>query len=184
MIYSGLPKGSSLSPLLFNIYISSVSRELEEANVLHLIYADDIVLFCSHTNINIATNFLKNSLNILNNSLNSIQLSVSPAKSNVIIFTRKRRYETPHFFLGGVPIPIVPRDKYLGLILDSELRLKSHILYITSFVSKWSNLLRSLASSWWGSHPKPILQIYKAIIRAQIEYGRFLFSSASLSNLK
>jgi len=133
---------------------------MEEANVPHFIYADDIVVFQSHKDINLATDLLNNSLNILNNSLNSIHLSVFYTKLKVVIFTRKRRYEIPSFSLGNVHLPIVPKAKYLGLILDSDLRWKSHILYITSFVSKWANLLRSLAGSWWGSHPTSLLQIY------------------------
>jgi len=89
--YMGLPQGSSLSPLLFNIYISFVSRALEKANVPHLIYADDIVVFQSHKNINLVTGLLNNSLYIYiyNNSLNFIHLLVSYTKSKVVIFTRK-----------------------------------------------------------------------------------------------
>jgi len=120
--YTDLPRGSSLSPLFFNFYISVVTLALEATNVPHLIYANDIVIFNSHKDLSFAINFLNNSLVTLNNSLNSVHLSVFPTKFKVVIFTRKLLYDFPDFFLGYDQIPIVPKTTYLGLILDSDLR--------------------------------------------------------------
>jgi hypothetical protein len=43
-------------------------------------------------------------------------------------------------------------------------------------------LLRALAGTWWGAHPSSLLLVYKSIIRSKVDYGSFLFSSASRSH--
>lgn len=68
----------------------------------------------------------------------------------------------------------------MGLIFESNLRWKAHLCHLSTIVFKWSNLLRSLAGSWWGSHPSSMLQIYKSVIRPKVEFGCFLFGSAAL----
>lgn len=50
----------------------------------------------------------------------------------MIIFTRKRRYDTLSFSMNGDPIPTVPVVTYLGLVLDSNL----HLNYVSPFAAK------------------------------------------------
>jgi len=52
---------------------------------------------------------------------------------------------------------------------------------LTAFVSRWSNFLRTVTGTWWGSHPSSLLSIYLPIIRSKLDYSCFLFGSASYS---
>jgi hypothetical protein len=110
-------------------------------------YADDLVIFQSHKDLNQASFLLNHALSILANNLNKLHFSVATQKCKVVIFTRKRRFVSPQFLLDGDLLPVVSEIKYLGLILDSNLRWKAHLFQVTSFAYKWANLLRSLAGS-------------------------------------
>ncbi|XP_050525071.1 uncharacterized protein LOC126896384 [Daktulosphaira vitifoliae] len=59
-----------------------------------------------------------------------------------------------------------------------------HFKYLISSISRWSNLLRSIAGTWWGSHPSSLLLIFKALIRSKVDYGSFLYASASTVHRK
>jgi len=162
--------------------MSTIARALEAENIPYLFYADDIVIFHSHKDLKVATNFLNNSLELTNNYLINLHLFVAPVQCKVVIFTRKHRLDIRLFRIGGATIPVVNQVTYLGLILNLNLRWRSHLNFITSFGTKWSNMLKCISGIWWGSHPVSILTIYKSIIRSKLEFGCPFFRSTASSH--
>jgi len=102
--------------------MSVIALALEEANIPYLMYADDLVIFHSHKDLNQASFLLSHVLSILASKLNKLHFSVATQNCKVVIFTKKRRFVPPQFFLDGDLLPVVSDVKYLGLILDSNLR--------------------------------------------------------------
>ena len=182
--FSGLPQGSCLSPILFNIYMSFIANHLSNLGYKCLIYADDIVVFSSNKYLDLAIASLNRALIELNNMFVELSFSVAYDKCKSVIFTRRRYLDPPNIYFDGFLLPFVDNATYLGIILDPKLRWLPHIVSLVSFGSRWANFLRAVTGTWWGSHPTTLLLIYKSIIRSKLEYGCFLFSSASSSNLK
>lgn len=146
MPYTTVLKSNYLKRFLWIIsghYISVVVRVLEEADISYLMHADDIVLFHTHKDINISSELLNNSIVVFNNKLDSLHLSVAAQKCKVVIFTRKRSFVAPIFQIEGAQLPLDTQVTFLGLLLESDLRWWAYILHISSFVSRWSKLLRS-----------------------------------------
>lgn len=180
--YRGLPQGSCLSPILFNVYMTPISKSLSSHDYSCLFYADDIVVFSVNKSLNHAIFRLNSALNSLNNKLSSAFFEVAPDKSQLMIFTRKRYAYFPPVYINNKIIVPSNTITYLGLILDQKLRWVPHFNNLKCIISKWSNLLRALAGTWWGAHPSSLLLVYKSIIRSKVDYGSFLFSSASRSH--
>jgi len=129
LTHRGFPQGSCLSPLLFNIYISSISHSLISQNFQMLLYADDIVLFFSN-------NFLETSLNILSETLRSHSIAfstiffvTSPKKSSFMIFNRRQIKTYPHIVSGNQIIYSSSSITYLGLKFDHKLKWVLHFQY-------------------------------------------------------
>lgn len=181
--YRGLPQGSCLSPLLFNVYMSPIYSSFKSPFFQTLLYADDIDLFSSNK-------FLGNSINTLNNALKLLSTSLStsfvtiiePAKSNFMIFTGRQITAHPYIILDNQAIHPSSTVTYLGVKLDPKLRWFPHYQYLYGILSRWSNFLPATAGTSWGSHPSCLLKIFNSVIRAKFDYGSFLFSSDSLSH--
>jgi len=182
--YRGLPQGSCLSPLLFNIYMSPICLSLDSPDFRVLLYADDIVLFSSNKSLELSAFTLNNALKQLSISLTTSFFTIAPEKSHFMIFTRRQILAYPNMILNNQVIQPSSTVTYLGLKLDPKLRWVPHFQYLKGIISRWSNFLRATAGTHWGSHPACLLKIFNAVIRSKADYGSFLYSSASLSHRK
>lgn len=173
-IWSGLPQGSVLSPLLFNIYTFNLENCTNSfANLLQ--YADDLVLYKSSSSIHETSAALNSALHYLNSWLEDHHLNLSPSKSRAVVFTRKRNLQTPSLFCNTEIIPVHDTVKFLGVHLDPKLSGAAHFNYVAQKSENCVNILRSLSGVWWGSHPYCQKLLYNAIVRSHLDYGSFIF---------
>jgi RNA-directed DNA polymerase len=111
----GTPQGSPLSPLLSNIVLDELDKELERRGHCYVRYADDVKIFVSSTR---RAEQVKAS--ITGYITNRLKLKVNESKSRVC-----RGYELN--FLGHS----ILKDGSLGLSKESERRLKDKVREIT-----------------------------------------------------
>ncbi|KAJ8914541.1 hypothetical protein NQ315_010005 [Exocentrus adspersus] len=123
----GVPQGSPLSPLLYNIYTNSLQDCCEE-NVKILQYADDIAIIT-------AASDLQQSLNKTNMVLDNVAqflfehgLPLASHKSQAILFQRGGNPNPPgNLQINNETIPWQTEIKYLGVKFDCKLSWKPHI---------------------------------------------------------
>lgn len=48
---------------------------------------------------------------------------------------------------------------------------------LSAFNSRWSNFLKTVTITWWGSHSFCLLSVYRLIICTKLDYGCFPFAS-------
>lgn len=182
-VWKGLPQGSVLSPLLYNIYTYDLETSLKaSANVLQ--YADDLLIYKSGKSIENSCQALTSSLSFLKSWLNRNGLDLSVSKSRVVLFSRKRRPPPIQVKFNNVLIPSSKDVKFLGVVLDSKLTGVSHCEYVTVRCERNLNILRCLSGVWWGAHPYSLKLIYNAIIRSLMDYGTFLLEPGNVAAFK
>lgn len=184
-LWSGLPQGSVLSPLLFNFYTFDLNQCTNPFASL-LQYADDLVIYKSSSCVSEASSSLNSALYYLNTWLENHHLNLSPSKSCGVVFTRKRNVPLPSLICNNEPIPICNSVKFLGVHLDSKMSGVQHFNFILQKSEKCVNIIRSLSGVWWGSHPYCQKLLYNAIIRSHLDYGSFIFEPCNkipLNNL-
>jgi ribonuclease HI len=173
-VWKGLPQGSVMSPLLYNIYTYDLDLSLDKLCCV-LQYADDVVIYCFHKNIADALKLLSEALKLLNNWLNLNDLQLSPLKSQVVIFTNKHKVPFTSISCDNFTIPVTNQVRFLGIIFDRKLSWAPHINSVVAKCETKINPLRALAGVWWGSHPVILKLFYNAFIRSHLDYGSIIF---------
>ena len=124
----GVPQGSILGPLFFIIYVNDIMTLFGRDGPKILLYADDTVLYYSHTDISILGRTLNSGLERIWKWCMSNKLSVNTAKTKYISIDQyKRVNDTAEIKLGGVILERVSNYNYLGVILDDTLSFEKFL---------------------------------------------------------
>jgi hypothetical protein len=129
----GVRQGGILSPVLFNVYIDSLSVKLRSVSsgcyinsvsYNHLIYADDTVLLAPspkalQTLINVCINFAKDHDLVFNTKKTKFMYIKSDNLRNLFV---------PTFYIGETVITMVHDETYLGYILNECFTDDDHMM--------------------------------------------------------
>ena len=179
----GLPQGSPLSPILFNIYTHNLKYAISD-KIEILQYADDIVLLADGAHIPTLVDQMNNSLMSLAEWCEIHNFRISINKTNAVLF-RKGTSKTiiPEIVLNNEVIPRKDKVKYLGIIIHQNLNWKHHIDDVIGKAQKGMNVLRAICGTTWGADPVSLLMMYRGMIRSHLDFGCQLISPSSKDNL-
>ena len=142
-LVSGVPQGSILGPLLFNIFINDIVFFLERSDLGN--YADDNTITAWENSIKELINTLQNESNIAIDWFRENQMIVNPDKFQVIIFHKQGKTIEDNYTLsfGQYQIPSKNSVSLLGIEIDNKLSFKN---YICSLIRKAAGQLNYLIS--------------------------------------
>lgn len=176
-VWKGVPQGSVLSPLLYDVYTRDLDEAVSGCNILQ--YADDLLVYTCHKCIDNAAFSLQSNLDSIHTWLSDQSLSLSPSKCSFLVFSRKRVVPDINIYIDQVVIPKVKEVMFLGKKFDSKLNGVAHINHIVQKCEKSISVLRALSGVWWGAHPSSLRLVYNALIRSILDYGSFLLPPAN-----
>ena len=180
----GVPQGSILSPILFEIKINSIVNELRQ-NIDGSLYVDDfLVCYRSKSNIDTIERQLQLQLNKLKEWADLNGFSFSPTKTVAVHFCRKHTcIREPDLYLDNQRIEVMEKARFLGVIFDKKLNFLAHIKDLKLRCMKALRVMKVLSSKEWGSDSDTLLQVYRTLIRSKLDYGCFIYGSAKPSYL-
>ena len=133
-VYTGVPQGSILGPLLFLIFFNDVHGPLHHCKIIT--YADDTVIFTSASDIDAILSNLSQDLDNLSNWFreNELIFNLKKGKTEVMLFGTSKRLNLFHgrqvnLSVNGSLINTTTYYKYLGVHLDPTLNFAS-LLYV------------------------------------------------------
>lgn len=179
-IHAGVPQGSKISPILFELYVNDIPRHPSTALAL---YADDTAILASSKKIALMNSHLQQHLYLLEDWFTKWRIKVNASKSQAVFFSRSFLIAPPPLHLNGTHIAYSREAKYLGVILDRRLTWKSHFSYAIQKTHFAVNSISSLIYNPNLSIDNKIL-LYKTVIRPILLYAAPVWGCAAPSNLQ
>ena len=172
---NGLPQGSVLSSILFNIY---TNEHPLHNGTRSFIYADDMCVPAQQPSFVEVETTIEESLSKLTQHYRSNNLRATPIKTQVLAFhlRNKEAKRTLNVKWNRTYLENTPHPKYLGVTLDRTLSYKHHIHNTKMKVATRNNLLRKLSSSKWGTNVSTIRTTALALRYSVDEYAPLVWA--------
>lgn len=170
-VTSGVPQGSVLGPLLFNIFINDITADLDPG-IQSLLYADDLKLY-TRVSSYIDCEFLQNNLDKVVTWCRNNRLSLNVGKCHVMTFSLlQNTTEFPYSINGDILTrPQTIRD--LGVIFDHKLSFIEHISHTVS--SAYKSLGFIMRNSRNFNRAETLVLLFNTFVRSRLEYAAVIW---------
>ena len=178
----GVPQGSVLSPVLYNLFIAD-SPTNTTAN--RAFYADDTAFFTSSPYRAEITANLRTTFDTYQDFFRQWKISVNPTKTQAVFFTYRHTREIPRrpLRVRNSYIDWTESAKYLGMYLDKRMTFKTHVEYVLEKTEKALRLLYPLISRKSRLATNIKLLLYKMVLRPIFTYGAPVLSSIAKTHI-
>jgi hypothetical protein len=169
LVTSGVPQGSHLGPLLFNLFINDLPSILLHSDIL--MYADDVKLCLTYSDP--VRNFLQTDLDLMLAWCRHNLLHLNCLKCKVMSFYRGS-YHVTNYTLDLTPLSRITEVNDLGILFDHKLKFDRHIsqtvnkaFRVFGFIKRWAKEFKD---------PYTTKLLYTSLVRPILEYGSCVWS--------
>jgi ribonuclease HI len=193
VLHMGVPQGSVVAPLLFNIITSKVaSCKQEDCDIMA--YADDVAII-HETKIRRMVNLTKDNtslvrskmlfqkqINAVTDFMNTNGFTLAPNKTQLIVITTAN-YNVNHpmlkFKVNDTVVHPQKEVTYLGVTFSDRGTWNSHIKGRVSQASKALGIIKAMSRIPWAAKSDLLVTLVQTLVRSRLLYGIEAFFSTS-----
>jgi len=173
----GVPQGSILGPLLFLVYINDLNFVSKILTLL--MFADDTNIFISGKNLQDIISLTNTELEKINTWFSANLLSLNVKKTNYILFGHKKMPDVD-IFINNQNVIRVNQTKFLGVIIQHNLKWHAHIQLIQNKISKTIGILNKIKNILSTPH---LRLLYQSLIEPYLMYSCMVWATPDRSTL-
>jgi len=181
-VYSGVPQGSVLGPLMFLIYINDINNCSSQLSFR--LFADDTNVFAEHENLNNLEQLMNCELEKLSDWIKANKLSLNAKKSKFMVVTSNKKQGKIQNFtvrIDNNTLDHVNAIKFLGVHIDNNLTWKDHINIICKKISKNIGAISKLRHY---VDLDTLRVVYYSLVYPYLQYGALIWGNTYKSRLK
>lgn len=163
---SGVPQGSHIGPLLFNVFINDIAPCIRSSELL--LFADDLKMYkvISDPNDCIA---LQEDIHRFEAWCRCNGMHINSSKCSLMVFSRRTVKTNFQYLINGATLPAVVNVRDLGVVLDDKLSLSSHITSIIGKSLRMLGFIKRNSSDFVTVRSIKIL--YCSLVRSLLDYA-------------
>ena len=174
---NGVPQGSVLAPLLFNIYTSDLPATISRKYA----YADDLAIMHVDGDWLAVEGALSKDMATLGEYLQTWKLKICTTNTMSAVFhlNNKEAKRELKVNFNNETLPFCSEPKYLGVTLDRSLTYRRHLKSLCKKLTSHVALLRQLAGSGWGAGATTLRTATLALVHSTAYYCALLWCSSA-----
>lgn len=170
-VLSGVPQGSHIGPLLFNIFVNDMIDVIKYSKVY--LYADDLKLVKVIGEIQDSAH-LQSDVDSLSEWSVRNNMSLNVDKCFHIKFTRKHNMLQTCYYINGKCLEEVSKLRDLGILVDTKLTFIPHIDDVVSRASRMLGFI--IRNGKVFQSPQTKILLFNSYVRSFLEYGSVVWS--------
>lgn len=176
-ITGGVPQGSVLGPLLWNIMYDGLLRLPFPRSVKLVAYADDVAVVIVAKHLDEIKHVFGKTFEQINRWMDSMNLQLAKQKIEAVLITSRKVVETITLKVGEQEITSQPYIRYLGVMLDARLNFKQQVEHVSAKASTVVASLTRLMPNIGGPKQSRRL-LLSSVVTSVLTYGISIWADA------